>query len=71
MPRTKKNAVPFRGGRHRMVLELDPADMQLLDKLDERYRELVGSTQSNRVFVIRQLIRIASAWDKLPSIKVQ
>lgn len=58
-----------RGGRHRMLLELDESDMKLLDKLDGRYRELIGIAKPNRVFVIRQLIRVAADWPKLPPIK--
>lgn len=74
---TKEDAMPkktpapkTRGGRHRMLLELDEEDFKALDKLDERYRDMTGVTKSNRVFVIRQLIRIASGWNKLPPIKV-
>lgn len=66
---TKTQPKP-RGGRHRMLLELDESDFKLLGQLDDRYREMTGVTKSNRVFVIRQLIRIASGWKKLPPIKV-
>jgi hypothetical protein len=51
-----------------MVVELAPVDIERLDNLVSRYRQV--SESSNRVFVIRQLIRHAADGEKLPALKL-
>ena len=66
MPKPKPQPIDKRGGRYRVLVELDPEDNRLLDKLVERYSKL--TTESNKAFVLRQLLR--SVGKRLPSIKL-
>ncbi len=59
---------PRRGNRKGMVLELEPSDQQLLDKLVERYQKPLGGN-ANKSRVIRQLIRNAMAQKTLPPLR--
>lgn len=55
-----------RQGKHCMVLELEPADRELLENLVKRFEKVV--TNPSRAWVLRQLIRNAHKATKLPPV---
>jgi hypothetical protein len=72
MPKQRQQVKPRedRGGRYCLVLELEEEDKVQLEALIERYQKLVGPvSRATRVFVIRQLIRDATARKTLPVLR--
>ena len=64
----KSGKPPRRGNRKGMVLELEPSDQELLDKLVERYQKPLGGN-ANKTRVLRQLIRHVAAQKTLPPLR--
>ncbi len=68
MPKPKPQPIAKRGGRYRVLVELGPDDNRRLDRLVKRYAKL--TSESNKAFVLRQLLRHMPEGEDLPPIKL-
>lgn len=66
--KTKPQPIAKRGGRYRVLVELDPEDNRLLDRLVRRYGKQTKTP--TKAFVLRQLLRHVADGDELPPIKL-